>query len=848
MTIDRSVDERRFLLEEGGYLALHGKRLLDNGYHVVPIKVGSKAPGFDGWEKSKATAAQLEEWLKHGHKWSGVGVITRNTPAIDIDVRDEEVATKMEAWVRENIGDAPMRIGQPPKRLFLFRTDKPFRKMRSIKFKDEWDDLHQIEVLCEGQQFVAYAKHPDTNKPYAWPDAGCNPLDVRSSELITLTEEKCEELIAHFEEVGKAAGWEVHKKGRQRSQPIDHDNPFLEDTAPVELSDDELSQRLLLVPGADDYETWVNIGMALYHQYDGDEKGLKFWHEWSETADNYDPDALNRRWDDFGIVGKKRAPITARYILKLAKEGVEKTVQELSMKLKDMFLSAKDLSDWDKAKNATREAEIDSLARSALAEVARDRRQAITGSKTSLVEVKKALAYSPTKGIKTPGWAKPWVYDVSDDRFYDTERKILATKQGFDAMYDREAMTKKDVLDGKSAPTSNASSLALVLYRVPTINGRRYTPGNDPLYRENGALYANTYAEHEIPELPEKTIPRDKRNVERVKRHINHLLAEEREARLFLDWLSWVVQHPGKHANYAVLLQGVQGDGKTFFAEMMRAVMGVSNVTMLNAHILHSDFTDWAAGQCVACVEEVRLINEHNKFEVLNRIKPFITNNIVEIHPKGKPIINVKNTTSYLLFTNYKDALPLDDNERRFLILFSRWQNRDAILNFEAENPNYYTELYATIEESPGALRQWLLNHEQSEDFNPLGKAPDTQARQFMVRQAKPAFIQQLDDLIAEDRTVGASHELVNVTELTDILISRSMDLPPPKTLASMLSRDGYESIGKVRIGDSTCVIWSKLPEKFRTVGSGGAWAVDTTRVREFLAERRQRLDDENEL
>lgn len=844
MTDDRS-DERRQLLEQGGYLALYGKRLLDNGYHPVPIRVGSKSPGFDGWEKSKASAAQIDEWLKNGFKNAGVGIITRNTPAIDIDVRDEDVALKMEAWIHEHLGAAPMRIGLAPKRLFLFRTDKPFRKMRSIKFKDEWNDLHQIEILCEGQQFVAYAKHPDTGKPYTWPNDGQNPLDVRASELITLSEEQCEALIEHFEDVGREQGWEVAKKGRMKAQPIDPDNPWLEDSAPVELSDDEIHQRLLLVPGADDYETWVNVGMALYHQFDGDDKGLQFWHEWSETADNYDADALNRRWEDFGIEGKKRAPITARYILKLAKEGVEKSNIELSMKLKDMFLSAKDLSAWDKAKNATREAEIDALARSALAQVAKERRDAISGSKTPLSEVKKALAYSPTKSIKTPGWCKPWVYDVSDDRFYHTDSKIVATKQGFDAMYDREAMTKKDVLDGKSAPTNAASASALVLYRIPTVNGRRYTPGADPIYTEHGARYANTYADHEIPDMPEKVLPRDKRNVERVKKHIAHLLPDAREARMLLDWLSWVVQNPGKHANYGIVLQGVQGDGKTFFAEMLRAVMGVSNVTMLNAHILHSDFTDWAEGQCVCCVEEVRLINDNNKFEVLNRIKPFITNNIIEIHPKGKPPRNVKNTTSYLLFTNYKDALPIDDNERRYLVLFSRWQNKEALKQFEADNPNYYASLYETIEQSDGALRQWLLNHEQHEDFNPLGKAPDTAARQFMVRQAKPSFIQQLDDLIADDREVCASHELVDVTALSDILISRSMDMPAPKTMAAMLSRDGYENLGKVWIEGGGHVVWSKTPERFRSINDKSVLVVDTDKVRDHLTARKELFEDE---
>lgn len=849
---DRSDTERQFLREKGGYLALHGKTLLDNGYRICPIAPGKKAPGYDGWEKSKATAGQLDEWLKGGFQWYGVGIITKDTPAIDIDVRDEDVALKMEAWVREHIGAAPMRIGQAPKRLFLFRTDSPFRKMRSTKYIDEWDDLHQIEILAEGQQFVAYAKHPDTGQPFYWPADGEDPLHIRASELITLNEDQAEALIAYFEECARAEGWKIKPggKGMQRSQAVDLNNPWLEDTHPITMTDEELRARLLLVPGSDDYETWIMIGMSLHHQYDGEQRGLDLWHEWSETADNYDPDALIRRWEknSFEINGKKRAPLTARYILKLSQEAVQKTSLELGQKLRDLFINAKDIGEWNKAREAAREAEIDSMDRSSLALIAQERRNAITGTKTSLSEVKKAIAFAPKAIEKIPRWCESWVYDISDDKFYNTAAKISTSKQGFDAMYDREAVTRKDVIDGKMNPTQSASNLALVMYRIPHVAGRRFSPGDDSLYTEHGLKYANTYAEHEIPELPTTEYPRDKQNVRRVQRHIEHLLANPREQRMFLDWISWVVQNPGKHANFGMLLQGVQGDGKTFWAELLRAVMGVSNVTMLNAKILHSDFTDWAAGQCVACVEEVRLINEINKYEVLNRIKPFTTNNIIEIHPKGKAIINVKNTTSYLLFSNYKDALPIDDNDRRFMIFFSRWQARQALTEFKQEHPDYYIKLYETIGQSAGALRAWLLGHQQSEDFNPLGDAPDTPARQTMIRKAMPAFIQQIDDMIVDNKEVCVSAELLDVTTLTDVMQSRQLDVPPPKTMSSMLERHGYEMLGRFKVEDRLHTFWSKSPDHFRTVSANGSAYVDSTKLREFLTGRKAQLEDDDDI
>lgn len=831
---------------EGGYLAKFGEKLLDNGYHIVPIRVGAKAPGFDGWEKSKATKGQLKEWVEHGHKWAGVGVLTKNTPAIDIDIRDEKVALLMDAWIRKNLGGTLVRIGQAPKRLFLFRTDKPFRKMRTTLRVDEWNDKQQIEVLAEGQQCVVYHKHPETQKPYAWPDEGQNPLEVPVADLPTLNEEQVERLFEYFEEVADAEQWEIKKAGRKRGAAADSDNPFIEDTEPVNLSNDEIRARLLLVPNPDDYETWVNVGMALFHQWDGEDPGLTFWHEWSETADNYDADALERRWETFKVDGKKRAPVTVRYILKLSKEAVANTTAELSLKLRDAFQNAKDLAEWEKARLMTREAEIDGLARSSLAQVAKERRDAITGTKTSLIEVKKAIAYSPAKSEKTPKWAKPWVYDTSDDRFFSTQTKISTTQQGFNAMYDRESLTKKDALEGRSTPTNTASHLVLNIHRIPTVNGRRYEPGRDEIFHDPDGVFANTYPEHEIPEKPEKVLPRDKRNIERIKRHIAHLLVDEREQRMFLDWLAWVVQNPGKHVNYAILLQGVEGDGKSFFAELLRAVMGVSNVRMLNAHIFESDFTDWAVGQCVACVEEVRLIKAQNKYEVINRIKPIITNRIIEVHPKGKAVYNAKNTTSYLLFSNFKDALPLDDDGRRFLVLFSQWQRKAALTKFKDANPNYYTELYETIETSPGAIRQWLLEHECRDDFNPMGDAPVTPARAFMVRQAKPEFIQELDDLVDDDTELTVSADLVNVTHLGEVLMSRGMTVPANKSMLSMMQRYGYEDLGRHFVNGARHTFYSKTPEKFRVRDSKGQIVTEPEKIKSYLRNRRTMLEDDD--
>ena len=828
------------------FLAQHGFALIDQGYTVVPIQPGKKAPGYDGWQKAKPSKAQIHEWLTNGFKNAGVGIMTRYTCAIDIDCPDEKSALHFERRALKLLGVAPVRIGKAPKRLLLYRTIEPFRKRRSNVYVDEWGDKQLIEVLGDGQQFVAFAIHPDTGKPFTWVD-GKSPLNIRATDLTEVDLDQVDVLLNEFNEWGEREGWEI-KTDRRNGSPagkIDKDNPWLEDSAAIEISSEELRTRLLLID-ADDYDTWYQVGMALYHQFDGEDEGFDLWNEWSEISDKYDPDALERHWKSFSIDGKKRAPLTARFILRLAKEAVAKTAMELGIKLRDAFINAKDLPEWEKARQAAREAEIDGLARSALAVVAKERRDAITGTKTSLAEIKKAISYQPKKSETLPKWCEGWVYDVSEDRFFNIDRKIAVTKQGFDAMYDRYSLTRKDILDGKTVASQSASDLALNVYRVQCVDGQRYMPGRDSIFTDPDGKFVNTYPEHEIPEKPEKLLPRDKKAIERVKHHIAHLIANDDEQRMLLDWMAWVVQNPGKHVNYAVLLQGVEGDGKTFFAEMLRAVMGISNVSMANGNtVIKSDFTSWAYGQCVACIEEVRLANTKgvDKWEALNKIKPFITNNVIEIHPKGKPQFNVINTTSYMLFSNYKDALPIDENSRRYLVLFSRWQHRDDIMRFKADNPNYYVRLYETLVESAGALRQWLLDHEVDSSFNPLGDAPETTARAIMIRKSKPEFIQVLDDIIEEDRTVAASRDLVNVTELHEVMVALGVEWPGPKALSSMLERDGYEQLGKVRVNGSDIMhrFYTKKPRLFVHDGYG----VDTTKIRRFVKERSSLLDDE---
>src|SRR5262249_163719 len=104
------------------------------------------------------------------------GIRTKFTPAIDIDILDDEIAQALEELTREFFEEHGLilpRIGQWPKRLVLLRTAEPFKKKTRVLvpaggFYDP-NKPPKIEILGDGQQVIAFGTHPDTRRPYDWP-------------------------------------------------------------------------------------------------------------------------------------------------------------------------------------------------------------------------------------------------------------------------------------------------------------------------------------------------------------------------------------------------------------------------------------------------------------------------------------------------------------------------------------------------------------------------------------------------------------------------------------------------------------------------------------------------------
>jgi putative DNA primase/helicase len=139
------------------------------GYHPLPCE--GKIPPLSGWpDKLNVSDDEIRLWDKAWHLARNTGVLAKFTPGLDIDIMDVAAAEAVEALAREHFekrGSILIRIGLPPKRLIPLRTDEPFTKLERI-FTAPNSHKQKIEVLGDGQQWVAAGTHPTTGLPYAW--------------------------------------------------------------------------------------------------------------------------------------------------------------------------------------------------------------------------------------------------------------------------------------------------------------------------------------------------------------------------------------------------------------------------------------------------------------------------------------------------------------------------------------------------------------------------------------------------------------------------------------------------------------------------------------------------------
>jgi len=100
------------------------------------------------------------------------------------------------------------------------------------------------------------------------------------------------------------------------------------------------------------------------------------------------------------------------------------------------------------------------------------------------------------------------------------------------------------------------------------------------------------------------------------------------------------------------------------------------------------------------------------KLDLMNKLKPIITDTELEVREMAKESYKIPNIINLMFLTNHKNAILLDEDDRRYAIFFSTAKKKPQ---------SYYNELWDWTEENFSHIRYYLENYDLS-GFSPYEK------------------------------------------------------------------------------------------------------------------------------
>jgi hypothetical protein len=270
-------------------------KLRASGYDPIPAE--GKVPPMEKWqEKFDTTDDEIRLWPKTWHFALNTGCLARRTPGADLDITDEDAAEALAHLAREHFeerGTVTARIGQWPKRLIPLRTDEPFAKMtRAFRAPDRTE--HKIEVLCDGQHWVAFGEHPTAKVPYRWTH-GEPGVDIARAELPYVRREDMEQFLDAAETLL------IEQHGFTLVTSLSQANVGPQGGSGEPLAPSSRVAAAARVISNDDlgWDDWNRVGMAIWAATNGSAEGFEAFDKWSQKSRKYDARITSKKWSGY---------------------------------------------------------------------------------------------------------------------------------------------------------------------------------------------------------------------------------------------------------------------------------------------------------------------------------------------------------------------------------------------------------------------------------------------------------------------------------------------------------------------------------------------------------------------
>ena len=710
------------------------------------------------------------------------GVPPQDIFVIDYDVKNGKVGETSKKALEEALGKSlyPTVISATGGGHVYVRTPEPIRPLKNqYSYPDIDFQCHGSEwVMCGGQYVEGYGEYTfdDPIEEYF-----VNDINEPFTMLTMRNEDKRN---------GNYGG-------------VDETDHFL--TRPsidkIEALLDKLDPNMTYEGG------WHNVIMALNSWDMGGEVGLRLAIEWSQRATNYEPTD-----DEIAEKYHQSAPETPDFYKKIfgmVNRGDLKS-------FKSRIVSAETLSDLEDIAKDVSTSTISSDDRASIGEaLAKKAKEDKHDSRLRVPYWKKlcAMNFSIAKEETETSWLENIVYVESlspSYYFLDTKGRYSAAAAQGRYSVEFEILAKQL---GMKSLTLEAALRKGLITRCAT---HEYNPTEDILFKDSdGELVLNTFRHNSVPPIAVAFSEKGLELIGKFEDHLKNLMSVD-EANILLDWMAYGVQNKGKKILWVPLIQSAEGLGKSIIGELLiNHCYGNTNSGTADPEMVTGGQSAWATDRMLRVIEELRL-SGHNRYEIVDSLKTFITNSIVSRSEKYERTANVPNRCNFIAFTNHKDALPLSEDARRWWVVYSRQPSMQALEEHTGvRKSEYFAPLWELARSgSPyGAeFHKWMMERDISK-FEP-SFAPESihKARMMASEDTKTEYLAELKALLSVE-SKGVTSEIVSTKCLRQAMQSEHWegDIPKDHVIAGLLRRLGYSKYdGKIRHKGETHYVWYK--------------------------------------
>lgn len=261
---------------------------------------------------------------------------------------------------------------------------------------------------------------------------------------------------------------------------------------------------------------------------------------------------------------------------------------------------------------------------------------------------------------------------------------------------------------------------------------------------------------------------------------IDKLFPDQRDKEIILSYAAACVQYPGQKFQWAPLVQGVEGNGKTFIASCISHGVGLCYSHTPNAQDISNKFNAWMDQTIFAIVEEVYT---RDRFECTEALKPMITNVRLESQVKGGDQLTRENCVKFWLTSNHRDAIAKTRNDRRYSVFYTPQQSYEDMVR-DGMTGNYFPELYRWLNADGAAIvSNFLKTYQIKPLFNPAGncqRAPSTTSTEAAIVESLGNVEQEIMEAVSECRA-GFMGGYISSGALTDLLEEKRYKIGPKR-------------------------------------------------------------------